>query len=290
MQSRLAFVLAGALVVLLLSLALRSLGRDARPAVSSERPVASPDAVAAPGDAAQPPRDLERSALAEALQAEVEARRKLAGEVERLRQEVARLGALSGIAAAQTEPTGERPDDDEEVEPEALPLHPTGFFDEELLVAQGVGAAEAARLRETFDEHELERLYLGDQAAREGWLYTPRFRREIQALVEETRAALGDVSFDQMLYAAGRNNRVLVTDLLSRSPASQAGLEPGDIVLSYGGQPIFSAVELQAATQQGEAGTPTRIEVLRDDRVVTFRVPRGPLGVRLLPTRHPPRL
>jgi S1-C subfamily serine protease len=60
------------------------------------------------------------------------------------------------------------------------------------------------------------------------------------------------------------------------------------VVLRYDGQSIFTAHELQAATQQGQAGISTRLEVLRDGQVVTLSVPRGPLGVRLAPTRRAP--
>jgi hypothetical protein len=171
--------------------------------------------------------------------------------------------AAGGRAAPRSQrdsrPEGESGDSD------AAPSHPSGFFDEDLLLAEGgLDAAEAARLRETFEDLEMERLYLSDQAVREGWLYTPRYRREIQALTAETREALGDEGYDWMLYGASRHNRVLVNDLLSRSPASSAGVEIGDVVLRYDGQSIFTAHELQAATQQ------------------------GPLGVRLAPTRRPP--
>jgi hypothetical protein len=278
-QSRIAFALVGAIVALGIAATLRSFARDEAPPVA-ERPPERP--VRGPAEAAP------RSALAESLQAEVEARRKLAQEVDWLRQEVAQLRALTGVPEHGPAPDAGAPEG-ESGDPEAEPSHPSGFFDEDLLLAEGgLDAAEAARLRETFEDLEMERLYLSDQAVREGWLYTPRYRREIQALTAETREALGDEGYDWMLYGAGRHNRVLINDLLSRSPASRAGVEIGDVVLRYDGQSIFTAHELQAATQQGQAGISTRLEVLREGQVVTLSVPRGPLGVRLAPTRRAP--
>jgi hypothetical protein len=198
--------LVGAIVALGIAATLRSFARDEAPTTQppvAERPPERP--MQGPADAAR------RSALAESLEAEVEARRKLAQEVEWLRQEVAQLRALSGIPEHGPAPDADAPEG-ESGDSDAAPSHPSGFFDEDLLLAEGgLDAAEAARLRETFEDLEMERLYLSDQAVREGWLYTPRYRREIQALTAETREALGDEGYDWMLYGASRHNRVSET-------------------------------------------------------------------------------
>ena len=222
-----------------------------------------------------------RGALAAALEAEVQARRRLAQEVAALRQEVARLAALVGA------PEPEAPTDLDADADSAL-SGAASFFDEALLLAEGLDANEVANLREAFEALELERLYLGDRAAREGWIRTPRYRQEVQALVGDVRDELGDEAYDAMLYAAGRNNRLRIGDILGQSPASRAGVETGDVVLRYDGRQVFNAQELRSATTQGQAGAATRLEVARDGRVLTLSLPRGPLGVRLVPTRRPP--
>lgn len=275
MPGRAVLVLSGALLVALLALSLRFFTAEAEPAAARSTPSA--------------PSAEDRSLLAEALQAEVEARRQLAREVQGLRHEVARLTALMGMPATESEPSGDA-SDDESLEPDSVSAGRAAFFDEELLVGEGLAADEATRLGEAFEELELERLYLADRAVREGWAYTMRYRRELRALENSLRADLGDEAFDYMLYGAGRNNRVLVADLLARSPASRSGVEAGDIILRYDERPVFSAQELRIATTGGQAGAATRLEVFRNGRVVTLSVPRGPLGVRLIPTRGTPGL
>ncbi len=87
-------------------------------------------------------------------------------------------------------------------------------------------------MHERWEHFEMERLYLMDVAMREGWLMTPRFKREQQFARLALREELGDESFDLLLYASGQKNRVAVQSLLDRSPATDAGLKAGDVILS----------------------------------------------------------
>jgi hypothetical protein len=168
---------------------------------------------------------------------------------------------------------------------EAVHGGPTrGDLDAESLVAAGFPAQEAAALEQRWESFELERLYLRDQATREGWLGTPRFRAEQSALdlrQEALRGELGDDAWDQVLYAAGRPNRVVVQSVLDGSPAGEAGLRAGDVILGYAGRRVFDGEELRSATTQGRAGESVAVEILRDDTTQRVFVPRGPLGVRL---------
>ena len=300
MRLRILLVLGGLFAGGLLGLALAG-GSGFRLASGAANPVprgAIPPVAPDPG--------ADRSVLAEILQAEVEARRDLEAEVELLRMEVAWLRSLLEREAPEgterkrpEDATGDNAADwlaseSELSEPrteaawfeEALSRR-RSFFDEEALVELGIDPAEAARLRERFEEVELERLFVNDSAAREGW-GLPRRRQELRELSTSLREELGDEGYDLVLYAAGRNNRVSIGDLLTRSPAAQAGFLRGDLLLSYGDQRLFSAQELRRATAQGQAGASTRVEVMREGRVVTLFVPRGPLGVRLVPTRRAP--
>lgn len=287
MWGRIGLVVAGVGAGVLIAVGLR-LGS----APEGEVPVPSPAAAERAGEKAEASagRAERRSALAEALQAEVEARRQLADEVAWLREEVTRLAAelaaqdrrrervADAGAEAQAEPGAEGPPGPAD----------GGFFDEQALIEQGVDPDRAAWLHEKYEELEMERLYLGDEAAREGWLFTPRHRLASQAAEQRLIDEIGEEAYDQMLFAAGRNNRVRVGDVLSGSPASQAGIQPGDVVLSYGRRRIFQPRELRQETTRGEAGELTEVEVLRDGRVVTTQVPRGPLGLRLIPESQPP--
>ncbi len=225
----------------------------------------------------------ELASLAAALEAERAARAALAAEVAGLRQEVARLSGrarpVEPVAAAPQPPA-----------PAAAPVADSSF-DEQALVDAGFGEREARELRGRMESLELERLFLRDRAVREGWIRTPRFARELGAIdakASDLRSELGDERYDWLLFASGQNNRVLVQSVLDGSPASEAGLEPGDAILSYGDARLFEAGALRDATTQGRAGETVEVQVVRGNEVMRVFVPRGPLGVRLTETQMRP--
>jgi S1-C subfamily serine protease len=93
---------------------------------------------------------------------------------------------------------------------------------------------------------------------------------------------VGDETFDWLLYATKRPNRVVARSLLETGAAAQAGVEAGDMIVRYDGRSIFKWGELQHATRQGQPGRPVVMEVMSpggDTRRVT--VPSGPLGIQL---------
>ena len=63
---------------------------------------------------------------------------------------------------------------------------------------------------------------------------------------------------------------MVVRDVLERSPAKQAGLEPGDTILRYDDKRVFAVGELRHATAQGEPGEFVRIEVAENGGHVGF--------------------
>lgn len=142
------------------------------------------------------------------------------------------------------------------------------------------------------DRNELDRLELRDLAIREGWFRTDRYRQEVRRLSEETpdlRAEVGDEIYDRYLFASGHDNRVQVTSVINGSPAEAAGIQPGDVVDSYGGEQIFTQAELRGATSDGELGemVPVRLRRANGSKVQIW-LPRGPLGVRMGRTRADP--
>ena len=221
------------------------------------------------------------AALAAALEEERAARRGLAEQVEALRSEVARLSNGNAVPAPAPKPPGAAPD-----------LRVPAPFDEQALLDAGFDPREAARLRERVETFELERLYLRDRATREGWVGTPRFAEEGRALEARGRALreeLGDERYDWLLYASGQSNRIVVQSVMERSPASDAGIRPGDAILAYDSARLFDAGALRDATTQGRAGESVAVEVTRGSEVLRLFVPRGPLGIRLEETRLKPQ-
>jgi hypothetical protein len=152
-------------------------------------------------------------------------------------------------------------------------------FDDARLAASGIALDEIERLRERYETTELDELYLRDQAAREGWSRSSRFRQETQDLEGRLREDLGEEDYDRMLFATGQNNRVRVNNVIGRSPAADAGLLTGDIIIRYANNRIFNPRALRNQTSQGVLGKPVPIEILRNGEITTFFLPRGPLGV-----------
>ncbi len=153
------------------------------------------------------------------------------------------------------------------------------------LVTAGVPETTAEEIVWRQSELELERLELRDQATREGWFRTDRYFESLRALNAEgldLRAEIGEQAYDQYLFQTGESNRVEISALIPGSAAEQSGLMPGDIVESYGGEPVFSVSDLRNATTQGSRDEMVPVYIRRGDSFIEASVPRGPMGVRVM--------
>jgi hypothetical protein len=231
------------------------------------------------------------AAEVEQLRAELErqraANRELSAQVEWMRNE---LGALASLEAAQEQAGAGTAADaggtDEATGGEAEGGGPGArsedvWFDDAALAEAGVPPDEIERLREVFERSEMEMIALRNQATREGWLRAQRFHQEVLARRAGLREELGDGSFDLLLYATGRNNRVIVADVLRGSPGERAGLQPGDVLIAYGERRVFHPIELQHATTGGKAGDRVPVWVLRDGERLRLHLEFGPIGAKL---------
>jgi C-terminal processing protease CtpA/Prc len=159
------------------------------------------------------------------------------------------------------------------------------------LVAAGLEPQQAKSITQFLGDIEMERLYLHDQATREGWLGTPRYRQEFMTLVEreeELRLELGDTDYDLYLYGTGQPNRVIIQSVIEDSPAQKVGIQSKDIAYSYAGNRLYSMRDLVTATTEGIANESVLLEVIRDGNIYEFYLPRGPLGVRVTSESHKP--
>jgi len=66
---------------------------------------------------------------------------------------------------------------------------------------------------------------------------------------------------------------VLIEDVSPQSPADQAGLKAGDIVVTIHGRPILNVRQLALTIYSYAVGDQAEIEVLRDAQKISFRVP-----------------
>jgi membrane-associated protease RseP (regulator of RpoE activity) len=161
----------------------------------------------------------------------------------------------------------------------------------ENLVNAGIAEQIAADIIRRKNEIDLQMLELRDRAVREGYLGTSRYSSELDTLLERDvslREEIGDDAYDQYLYTSGQANRVNIASVMLGSPAEQAGIQKGDVILNYDDSKLFNWSELQDATTRGERGEYVNVTVLRDGQLLNLWLPRGPLGVRLSSARVKP--
>lgn len=213
--------------------------------------------------------------LQRSLQDEIRARRALEKKLDSLGSRVAELGtamrASPGTAATDDAVTS------------AGDVSARGWFDEQALVSSGMESMQAEQLKVFYEQLEMERLYLRDQSAREGWDRSRR-REEMRQLddkEESLRDQIGDSAYDAYLYASGQPNRVAVTSVLASAQAGQVGIEAGDHILRYDNQRVYNWRDLRRATTGGDISDMVEVEVDRDGETLQFYLARGPLGIRM---------
>lgn len=93
------------------------------------------------------------------------------------------------------------------------------------------------------------------------------------------RAEIGDDSYERYLEAQGMPTAVQITQVLEGSPGNDAGLQPGDDIVSYNGERVFTIDDIRQLTLQGTAGEDVVIEIDRDGVRMQLNLPRGPVGI-----------
>lgn len=159
------------------------------------------------------------------------------------------------------------------------------------LINQGLPPQTANQLQRYVDEKRLQRLNLRDQAIREGWRDSDEYMQKMNALGDAAygvKQEFGEQVYDQYLYASGRPNRVIVREVINESVAQSAGLIPGDMIVRYANESIFSMNDLREATSKGVAGESILLEILRDNQPYSITIARGPLGISMDSARIQP--
>lgn len=145
------------------------------------------------------------------------------------------------------------------------------------LVDGGFSEDEASRVIEIESKVQYEALRAAHEARRAGeavdW-QSPA--NDPQSLL---RRELGDDDYARYLAAQGQPTAIQVSQVLGNSPGSRAGLQPGDEIVSYNGQRIFSVSELRTLTLEGTAGEDVLIEIDRNGVRMQLSVQRGPVGI-----------
>lgn len=151
------------------------------------------------------------------------------------------------------------------------------------LIKVGFTAYEADQIVALADETTMNRLNLEYQATREGWRESPEYReriRELPSVRDVISTDHGEDAYDRYLYASGRSNRVIVTDVYTSSAAADAGLQAGDKVIAMADSRVYSMRDLRAIATSGSEGDLVPVTVERQGVRFEVFIPRGPLGVR----------
>ncbi len=145
------------------------------------------------------------------------------------------------------------------------------------LMDGGFSEDEARRVLQRESEAEYTAMQLAWEAQREGApLDQLTALNHVQALL---RADLGDTDYERFLEAQGQPTSIQITRVLDSSPGSEAGLQPGDQIVSYDGERVFNVNDLRELTLNGAAGEDVVIEIDRDGVRMQLSVPRGPVGI-----------
>lgn len=145
------------------------------------------------------------------------------------------------------------------------------------LVNGGFTEARANQIRQLEDQVRMEVLQAEYEAQLDGAALSPWDQAmNYQASLREK---LGDAEFANYLQAQGGQSSITVRDVIGSSPASRAGLRPGDQIVGYDGERVFSMFELKSMTFGGNPGEDVVVDIERDGQRMQLVLPRGPIGI-----------
>lgn len=220
---------------------------------------------------------LETDSLSALLNQEIEHRKQLEKRLEELEQRVAELESNS--LGTTTEASNTKTNSTHSTASYTQP-----GFNPEAMLAAGIAPDQVKHIQQIYDNVEMEKLYLRDQAVREGWIGKERYataRKELDNRLESLRKELNDKDYDAYLYATGQSNRVVVESTMNTSPAQDAGMQTGDTIIRYDNKPIYTWSDLRNASTQCLATSTVGVEIKRGDTTQHIYLPCGPLGVRI---------
>lgn len=223
----------------------------------------------------------ELTALRELMQKEVQARKELQNQ---LSEVTARLDSLESTQASEAELSRTQSTTTIRTTNNRQGVNRPGWINTKALLDAGLDDFQANKIRDIYEDVEMERLYLRDRAVREGWIGDERYRQEREQLdtrLESLRSELSEKEYDAYLFATGRPNRVIIESTLSTSPARDVGIKTGDNVIRYNNIRIYTWADLRNATTQCPTDSMVEVELERNGQRQRVFVPCGPLGVRL---------
>ena len=179
---------------------------------------------------------------------------------------------------------------------EKTPPSPRALRENEAHASRESGSTQEW-IRERYEAAQVERAAIKSAANREHRKLNVEERIaywEVEArLIEE----IGADAYDELLYENGRENRSRVHWLAAGSSPAEAGIQRGDILVSYGEWPAFGPRSVREANRLFEPGEQLVVVVDRDGQLLEFVVDADPLwrgrsgivnGMTLLPLAMEP--
>jgi len=147
----------------------------------------------------------------------------------------------------------------------------------EKLVEAGFLPSQASMIVRREAELQMDSIEARYEAERSGDLSA--YYRGRSSSTEALRAELGDADYERYLAANGRSTSVTISSVIDSSPAQSAGLQPGDEIVRYDGERVFSMTDLTQQTMDGVAGQNIVVDITRDGISMQIVMPRGPVGI-----------
>jgi len=134
--------------------------------------------------------------------------------------------------------------------------------------AQGLGFAipiqTAQRVADQlFSQGKMDHPYLGIQMV----TLTPELKQEL-------------VSQKNLPFKITAEEGVLIVQIAKNSPASQAGLKPGDIILKVGGTKVATATDVQEQVELSRIGQTLQLEINRQQKTEMIAIRPGAFPVQ----------
>lgn len=92
---------------------------------------------------------------------------------------------------------------------------------------------------------------------------------------------IGEVpSDDYQVLGLDALRGVIVSTVAPDGPADEAGIESGDVIVAYAGEPVEDSLDLQRRVVGTRPGTGVAVDVVRNGEPVTLNVTIGELNLR----------
>jgi C-terminal processing protease CtpA/Prc len=147
----------------------------------------------------------------------------------------------------------------------------------EALIEAGFLPSQASRIVQREAELQMDALQARYDAERSG--EPVDYFRSRNAGTAALREELGDADYERYLEANNRSTSVSISSVIDSSPAQSAGLQPGDEIVRYDGERVFSMTDLTQQAIEGEPGQNVAVDIVRNGVPMQVVMPRGPIGI-----------